>query len=218
MNLSEPLPKVLVMSRWWAEGPVKTRLAADVGQDAAREIYRQMAESLWQRLDSRSLQRVLWISPANRLTECAQWLPGATEVLAQPDGDLGVRLAAAVEHAFADSNPPSWVAVIGTDAPELDAAWLLRVGEALIEHDVVITPSEDGGYALLALKQPHAALFADIPWSTPEVLKVTLQRVRQTGLSATCTAPVCDLDDIEDLRALQAQGWIPPNAADRKGA
>lgn len=210
MISSHPLPAVLVMTRWWAEGPVKTRLAAGVGQDAAREIYRQMVETLWQRLDSAALQRVLWISPATALAACADWLQGAAAVVAQPEGDLGARLRAAVEHAFAQAQTPPWVAVIGTDAPELDAAWILRVGEALLEHDVVITPSADGGYALLALKQTNATLFADIPWSTPEVLQITLQRAADAGLSVLCTNAVRDLDDVEDLRVLQAEGWIPP--------
>lgn len=206
------LPTVLVMTRWWAEGPVKTRLAVDLGQDSAREIYRQMVETLWQRLDSPELRRVLWISPAAKLDACTRWLPGATQILAQPDGDLGARLQAAVEHAFSQPEDgvlqPKWVAVIGTDAPELDAAWILRAGEALDHHDVVITPSEDGGYALLAVKQAHATLFADIPWSTPKVLQVTLRRAADAGLSVFCTATVRDLDDVEDLRVLQAEGWL----------
>ena len=81
---SLPMPAVLIMTRWWAEGPVKTRLAADLGQDAAREIYRQMVEQLWQRLDSPQLSRVLWVSPATKRAACTQWLENAADVLAQP--------------------------------------------------------------------------------------------------------------------------------------
>ena len=208
MNPCAALPVVLVMTRWWATGPVKTRLAADVGQVAAREIYRQMVEQLWAGLACEDFQRVLWISPSHELAACARWLEGAAAVLAQPDGDLGVRLQTAMEHTFSHGSP-AWVAVIGSDAPAIDAVWLAAVGKALTTFDVVLTPSFDGGYALLALKQPCAALFQDIPWSTAEVLAITLQRAKDEGLSVFCTATVRDLDDIHDLRQLQADGWLP---------
>lgn len=208
MNLHTTLPAVLVMTRWWASGPVKTRLSADLGQAAAREVYRQMVEQLWAGLACQDFRRMLWISPGTQIAASATWLKGAAAVLAQPDGDLGVRLQTAIEQTFSHDSP-AWAAVIGTDAPEIDAAWLLGVGEALTTFDVVLTPSFDGGYALLALKQPCAALFQDIPWSTAEVLAITLQRAKDEGLSVFCTATVRDLDDIHDLRQLQADGWLP---------
>mgnify|MGYP002639220495 CR=1 FL=1 len=213
MNLPSSPPAVLVMTRWWAEGPVKTRLAADLGQDQAREIYRQMVEHLWQGLESTELQRLLCVSPAQKLEEASNWLAGADVVLAQPEGDLGARMNHLMHHALLELQIP-WVAVIGTDAPAIDAAWVLKAGQHLHDHDVVITPSLDGGYALLACAQSHAELFADIPWSTSEVLAVTQQRALKAGLKVFLTEPVRDLDDIHDLHALQKAGWLRESASE----
>jgi rSAM/selenodomain-associated transferase 1 len=207
MNPPASLPAVLVMTRWWAEGPVKTRLAADLGQEAARELYRRLAEDLWKNLQSTSLQRLLCVSPADQVENTSEWLAGADVVLAQPEGDLGIRMKLLMHHALQELMAP-WVAVVGTDAPAIDAAWVLKAGQQLVDHDVVITPSLDGGYALLAFTQPHAELFSDIPWSTAEVLAVTQQRALEAGLKIFLTEPVVDLDDIHDLHALQADGWL----------
>ncbi|NJL28917.1 MAG: DUF2064 domain-containing protein, partial [Thermoanaerobaculia bacterium] len=66
---------------------------------------------------------------------------------------------------------------MGSDHPELDAA---RVEEAFARlatgADVVLGPSEDGGYYLIALA-PGAVvpeLFTGVPWSTSGVLEATL--------------------------------------------
>ena len=206
MDSKKTRAAVLVMTRWWAEGPVKTRLAADLGQEKAREIYRRMTEDLWQGMQCADLQRILCVSPSNRLEETANWLRHADLVLAQPDGDLGARMSALMEQVCRE--PAEFLAVVGTDAPAIDAAWVLQAGQHLLDHDVVITPSLDGGYALLACAQPHAELFTEIPWSTPEVLAVTRQRALEAGLKIFLTEPVRDLDDIHDLHALQADGWL----------
>jgi len=195
------------MARWWGQGPVKTRLAATIGQPTAREIYRQMVESLWSRLAHPDLHRHLWATPAAELSRMALWLPGADAIHAQTSGDLGARMAAAFHTAFTSNSP--WAAVVGTDAPRLDAAWVLAAGAQLEQADVVMTPTEDGGYALLAMKRLYKPLFTDMPWSTEAVAVETRRRAAQAGLVLVETETVRDLDDAEDLAVLRAEGLLP---------
>lgn len=189
---------VLVFARWWADGPVKTRLAAEIGDADAREIYRQLAESAWAALEHPDLARHLWASPESRLREVRGWLPGADRSAAQPEADLGQRMSQAFEMALDGSAP--WAAAVGTDVPDLDAAMVLRAGTELQRADLALVPAFDGGYSLLALRRPQPALFSDIPWSSARVLERTLARAADLGLAAALLPPARDVDTLEDLR------------------
>ena len=47
----------------------------------------------------------------------------------------------------------------------------------------MIGPADDGGYYLLALREPRPELFAGIAWSTPTVREQTRARAAAAGLS-----------------------------------
>ncbi|MFK5956318.1 MAG: TIGR04282 family arsenosugar biosynthesis glycosyltransferase [Planctomycetota bacterium] len=205
MNSSSfSLPAVLVMARHWAVGPVKTRLAAGIGQQRAREVYRDMAEQLWENISNPLLSRHLWVSPAEELEACHAWLQGADRTLPQPQGDLGERMLAAFEDA--KSNP--WAAIIGTDCPAINAEIILQAGAALTKADVFLIPTFDGGYALMALNQPQPGLFENMPWSTSNVLQHTLDRAKDLDLRVMLGETQRDLDNLEDLQILQSEGLL----------
>jgi len=195
------------MARHWAVGPVKTRLAASIGQDRAREIYRDMVEKLWDGISNPLLERHLWVTPNEEVEVCRNWLQGADYTQAQPEGDLGARMLAAFE--FAQKCP--WAAVIGTDCPALHAELILEAGATLDHADVFLTPTFDGGYALMALREPQPALFSDMPWSTSDVLACTLERAESIGLRVVLGSTLRDLDNLEDLQILQSEGLLDVN-------
>lgn len=200
-------PVVLVLARHFARGPVKTRLAADIGADAARAAYRRVAEAVWTGLADPRITRWLLVEPADAVAEASDWLPGAGRVQAQVPGDLGERLAAGFRAAFAAGAPAALA--VGTDAPAVTAELVLSAAQALQQHDVAMVPSLDGGYALIGMQRAHLELFRDIPWSSATVLASTRARLRAAGLRWSELAPVRDLDTLEDLRALQAEGLLP---------
>lgn len=176
---------------------MKTRLAAGIGEEAARTVYRTLAEAAWQGLQDPRLARHLWITPPERLAECCAWLTGAARAAAQPEADLGARMSLAFETAFAGGAP--WAAAVGSDVLGMDAAMVLRAGALLERADLAIAPALDGGYALLVLRRPQPELFADVPWSTPRVLEVTLTRAARLGLRVGLLPPARDVDTPEDL-------------------
>jgi len=206
MTFSLHPPAVVVMARWWAEGAVKTRLAASIGQDAAREIYRKLVEKVWADLTQADIACLLHFTPAQHAEVMARWLPGAAAYQPQADGDLGQRMLTALRQATSVERP--WVAVVGTDAPQMSAAFLLESAKLLDHADAVMTPTLDGGYALLMMKTVHASLFADIPWSTAQVAAQTRERATGSGLTLVETKQVRDLDEVADLEALQQQGYL----------
>lgn len=197
-TVSQPRPVLLVFARWWAEGPVKSRLAAEVGADVAREAYRLLAETVWEKLAHSGMERHLWVEPASEAVRTANWLRGADRVEPQPSGDLSERLSAAFAAAFAGGAP--WAAAVGTDSPDLDATHALLAGRAIVAADLAIVPALDGGYALIALRAPEPRLFGGIPWGTPGVLDATRARAAKLGLRAAVLEPVSDVDTLADLQ------------------
>ena len=122
----------------------------------------------------------------------------------QASGDLGQRMAQALGRALA-TTPRALL--IGSDAPALDAAMLQRAALALDQADAVFVPAFDGGYALVGLRRPAPSLFADMAWSTADVMADTRQRLAAAGLRHVELPPLADIDGPADLVHLPA-GWL----------
>jgi len=182
-----------------APGTVKTRLAAAVGPEAAASLYRALAERVLEATTPRAgeYERLVFFDPPEALAEMRAWLPGV-RLVAQSAGDLGARLTDATARAFARG--ASRVAVVGTDAPGLARDTVVAALEALDAADVAMGPTEDGGYYLLALRQPRPELFAGIAWSTPSVASDTRARAAAAGLLVHELPVLRDVDTLEDVR------------------
>jgi glycosyltransferase A (GT-A) superfamily protein (DUF2064 family) len=92
------------------------------------------------------------------------------------------------------------VALVGSDAPWVSREVVVEALGALDAADVALVPATDGGYCLLALDQPRPQLFTGIPWSTPSVLALTLERAGALGLAVRLLEAQPDIDTLEDLR------------------
>jgi rSAM/selenodomain-associated transferase 1 len=190
---------VLVMAKYPAPGRVKTRLASALGAAAATELARAFIADLGARLDAlgASVTWAFWPPDA----PFARLVPGAACV-PQQGHDLGERLRAVIAWAFARDPRP--LAVLGADVPHVPAATLREAATALAgDADVVLGPTRDGGYYLVALRAPQPALFADVPWGGPRVLAVTLGRAQASGLRVHLLPATFDVDTPADLAALR---------------
>ena len=206
--------RLLVFVKAPRPGEVKTRLARDVGAEPAAALHRAMAARVLERTrpPSGSYTRVVFHAPPDAEAEVARWLPGETLVPQSP-GDLGARMAAAFEWAFAGG--AARVVLIGTDTPDLAAADIVSALEALRASDVVVGPSLDGGYYLVGLARPCPGIFADISWSTPAVLGETLARAEALDLKVAPRPVRGDIDTLEDLRREwpRLRDWLPADLA-----
>ncbi|MFZ2651696.1 MAG: TIGR04282 family arsenosugar biosynthesis glycosyltransferase [Burkholderiaceae bacterium] len=122
----------------------------------------------------------------------------------QGEGDLGQRMARAIERGLASY---AKVLLTGTDAPSLDAAVLRSAALALESHDAVFVPALDGGYVLIGLRKAVPSVFEDMPWSTAEVMQRTRERLALQGLAHAELAPLPDIDAPADLGHLPP-GWL----------
>lgn len=186
----------LVFAKAPTPGRVKTRLAAGIGDEAAAQVYSEMASRLVRCLVSPAYDLLVCYDPPEEAEQVREWLGDEVALMPQDEGDLGQRMFGALGTALGLATE---ACVVGTDAPDLSAAILEEAFDRLSEADLVIGPAEDGGYYLLGLKHPWPELFQDIPWSTPRVLDRTLEAARGLGLKVHTLVTLADVDTVEDL-------------------
>jgi len=139
----------------------------------------------------------------------------------QSEGDLGFRLRAAF--GFLRGRGAEVTLALGSDSPTLDPGRVSEALDALRRHDVVVGPTEDGGYYLIGMRGDHGAIFEGIPWSTSEVTARTLERTRRLGLSACVLPEWYDVDDpatllraVEDSKVLGVSLGLDLEELDRR--
>lgn len=196
--------QIAVLARAPVPGQAKTRLIPRLGADGAARLQAALTVRALRRACDTGADVVLWVAGDPAALASAAQRHGA-RLREQPPGDLGARMLAAVQHAHAAGRH---CVVIGTDCPAQRPDDLLRAAALLGEHDVVLQPALDGGYVLIALREPHAALFRDIAWGGPSVLATTRQRVQSLSLRWVELHPLPDLDDANDLQGALDNGWI----------
>lgn len=182
-------------------GLVKTRLAREIGFPRATAIYQALVERQILALPPQ-WPLVIYFSPAEAESEMSNWLgdlrPERPRFRPQCAGDLGARLASAVEEEFAHG--ATRLFLLGGDCPTLEASDLLEANSRLDTCDLVLGPATDGGYVLLGLKANQPVLFENIAWSTSEVLSQTLTAAATRGLSVSQLDPHEDIDDLPSLK------------------
>ncbi len=192
------VPTIVYMLKAPEPGRVKTRLAADVGDDEACRVYCALAERQYRALPP-GWPVEIHFAPANAALRMRRWLGGANRYVPQVEGDLGKRLAAASESAFAGG--ARHVFMIGADCPNLGLEdFALALHQLSTGYDAVFGPARDGGYYLLATRRHLPQLFDGIPWSTPDVLRQSLGNADRSGLKSALLVEKEDIDDIAGLR------------------
>lgn len=203
---------LIIFAREPVPGKVKTRLARDVGEQAAAELYAAMLADVLEKAVSLDDVRLLvfWALETGILPDGPEFQ--GLEMLEQQGADLGERMKNAFIRAF--NLGIDACCCIGSDLPDLPLDYIRQAFRELEqpETDVVFGPAEDGGYYLVGMKKINDRLFADIAWSTPLVLETSLEHARELKLN-TCLLPVWyDIDLIGDLRRLAS---LPGQSAPR---
>lgn len=195
---------ILVFVRAPVAGRVKTRLAAEIGADAALHVYRRLAEHTAAQAKAlgKDVASRVHFTPANAENDVRNWLGGGVGYLPQEGGDLGERMGAAFAAAFAAGHRR--VVIVGSDLPGLTAGLLRDAFHRLDSHPVVLGPARDGGYYLLGMTTLVPEIFRDIPWSTGAVLDATLQRLAALGIVPALLPVLADVDVAPDL----PEGWL----------
>ncbi len=197
-------------------GVVKTRLISVLGADGAAALHASLlihTMATARKVAPEALELHGTEVDHGFLRFCAEHF--AATLLAQSGGDLGARMHAAFEAAFSKSR---FAVLIGCDCPVLTPERVRRAFRALARgHDAVFYPAEDGGYALIGLARCDKRLFADIGWSTANVMQETRTRIRALGWRSLELETLWDIDRQDDYARLLRSGVLW-EACDHSGA
>jgi len=194
-------PAIIVFLKPPIIGKVKTRLAASIGDHQALQIYRHLLRHTFHILNHSEAEVFLFLTEKEKKGSLSFRLPNS-HVLYQSGEDLGMRMKNAFEKVFQWNFGP--VIIIGTDNIEIRPKHLRQAFNALQSNDVTIGPSNDGGYYLLGMNSFQSQLFDDIAWSSSVVLKQSIEKIINSGLSLQLLSELVDIDEYKDLEAC---GW-----------
>ena len=196
---------VTVLAKNPFDADVKTRLAQDLGVEQAKGVYaRLLYQTLFSLLDKPEKETSLTLSllssrdreyfteafPEFEITHQASW------------GDLGEKIHHALQQAF--QNGAQKAIVIGSDLPCIQWKCLNQAFEGINERNIALGPCVDGGYYLIGMQSPGVNVFQNIPWSTENVLGLTLEKVQAAGYQHYLLPECQDIDFQSDLRTWQA--------------
>jgi uncharacterized protein len=204
-----------VMTKAPQAGRVKTRLVPPLTPEEAAELskcfLRDTADAISKGCSRQPVgdegetaraSAIAVYTPIGAESAYADILQDDFSLLPQRGDKFGERLYCAVEDLFKcgfDS-----VCLIDSDSPTVSAEIFAEAVELLSASGdrVVLGPSDDGGYYLIGVKNPHRHLFDQIDWSTERVLDQTIQRATEIGLEAKLLPTGYDVDDAASLRRL----------------
>jgi uncharacterized protein len=203
---------LVIMAKAVRPGAVKTRLAACLPAEAIAGLYRCLLEDTMALARSLDGVTAAIMSPAADVEDLRQMADGSLEVVAQNGAGLAAGLESVFEHF--SGNRRRTVA-FNSDSPHLPASVLRRAFDVLRSSDLVVGPTDDGGYYLVGAKAPHPGLFAAGAMGTGSALETLLGRARSLGLSVGFTEEFWDVDMPADLSRLAEELRLAPGRASR---
>jgi rSAM/selenodomain-associated transferase 1 len=181
------------------KGTVKTRLAATIGEDEALQVYHKLLDYTRYVALQVDTARQLWYS--RFIAEDDAWKSQNFDKHKQIGESLGERMRNAFEQAFEEGFDKA--VIIGSDCAQLQAEHIEQTYRALDDHEVVIGPSEDGGYYLLGMNRFLPELFEGKQWSTPQVFEQTVDDCKEHGLGCHILQELNDVDTEADWQQVK---------------
>ncbi len=196
VNIAAVMAKLPVLSK------VKTRLAKTIGKPKALKVYEILLDNLCEKClpsDNNSFKLGCFITPSNKTKDFYKLYSSFAFYRPQKGNDLGERMNSAFQNIFSEFHAAKAI-LIGADIPDLHRDIIENAFRKLMTNDVVIGPTDDGGYYLIGMRQTESTLFENIPWGTSHVLEQTFEVCQKNILSVGILELLSDLDTEEDLK------------------
>lgn len=195
------LKRILLFARVPQLGKVKTRLAGTLGKDTVLRLYMCFVEDIFETTRQKKYDTTVCYYPAEEASKISTWLGNTVEYQPQSGRTLGERMQHAFRLIF--SKGVDQAVLIGTDIPDLEPDIIDEAFSSLVDNDVAIGPTVDGGYYLIGFRADsfNGTVFSEVPWGTEHVFRKTIQLMDQVGLRKKILPVWQDIDTIEDLEA-----------------
>ena len=200
---TRPEPALVVFARAPEPGRVKTRLAPLLGDMGAARLHARLVERTLQTALAAGFDGIeLYCSPSTRNPFFGRMKKRfGVRLREQGRGNLGERMCRALRRALHRNTS---AILVGSDCPALRPADLRAAVRALQSGaDAVLSPAEDGGYALIGVRRVSRELFVGVEWGSARVLAQTRRGLRRLRWQWTELRTVWDVDRPEDVARLR---------------
>ena len=199
------------MAKWHGFGRCKTRLSKDIGKSNSAKIQSVITKHTIS--VAKSLQKTKLIDVSIAISglggkNCRRWSKqlGIKRFNLQGKGCLGEKMKRQIitNKKFCTQNKIKNIIFIGTDLPDLCHQDLLNTQRKLQHNDLILGPSNDGGYWLIGLSEKimssHLYLpFINIKWGKENVLQKTIDNFASIKLKYEFLDKKIDIDTIFDI-------------------
>lgn len=193
---------LIIFSRLPIGRETKTRLTPVLNENQREELHVFM----WRKIFSEVMKLIdcldvflFWTGTGN-IKDYMNFIPPQFHLAEQNGANLGARMSNAVKKVLGSGYESALV--IGSDIPELKAENLTRAFDTLKSCDVVLGPSEDGGYWLIGMKEFIPEAFNLSSWGNAGVLERTIEQLRTLGFTHEFADTLQDIDTPEDLKRI----------------
>ena len=199
------------MAKWHSFGRCKTRLSKDIGKINSAKVQSVMTKHTISVANSLQKTKLIDISIAiSGLGEknCRRWSKelGIQKFNLQGKGCLGEKMKRQIiiNKKFCTQKNIKNIIFIGTDLPDLCHQDLLKTLRELQQNDLILGPSNDGGYWLIGLSKKIISNYLNLPlinikWGTENVLQNTIDNFTSTEIKYKLLNNKIDIDKIIDI-------------------
>ena len=186
---------LIIIAKHPEKGKVKTRIR-DLSDDQRVELYKKLLDRTMKKLSSISgVDTFIAFAPDSAEDYFKRF---SVKLIPLSEGDLGAGMSQAFVRVFSSGYKKA--ALVGADIPDLSPSIILSAMDLLSTRDLVFGPAEDGGYYLVGMRKLIKEVFEDIPWSSDETLRKSLDQSNKFNYSVGFTDTLRDIDTIDDVK------------------
>ena len=199
---------VIVFAKNPVPNQVKTRLVPTLSPEQAATLYKAFLIDGCEALSKVvGVDLIVAYTPPAAASDLQALIGDDAIYIPQMGTGLGERLTSTTQ--WAAKQGYTKILLVGSDSPTLPISYISEAFTQLDSRDITIGPSTDGGYYLIGFSTRHIKttvpfVFEDIAWSTADVFRQTLARIRSVKATVGLLPPWYDIDTAEDLAFLYA--------------
>ena len=206
-------PTIVLMTKWHAIYRCKSRLSKEIGAFKAAKIQEKLTNhtvKVAKELERNGLADVKVAIDGIGIKAAKKWaiLNKIKTIATQGSGNLGTKMKRLFLKTYAEktfsNKVPNSILLIGTDLPSISHFDLIQAMHSLNNKDMVLGPSNDGGYWIIGLSKkllnPLCIWpFSGINWGTDQVLQKTIRLASLNQIDYQLLPTKSDVDNIIDL-------------------
>lgn len=189
---------IILFTRIPTLGRTKTRLEPFLNKDLCVKLQTVFIKDIYNNMKTMGIDIMVSYSDHGDLKVLKNIIHEDVYFLKQEGKDLGEKMHNAISFAL---ERYSNSILIGSDLPLIDKKDIEIAFEVLETKDIVISPTYDGGYYLIGMKEENKDIF-NIKYSTSSVFEETIDKIKSIGRSFGKGNIQLDIDDKDDFLKL----------------